>query len=553
MERRSRQLTMEHWSPCTERDLDVLHRQLGRAPRGVLAVARRCRYGAPQVIVSDPLPRSEDGKVRPFPTLFWLSCPYLIKAVGGLESQGHIAAFQERLRVDPAFAREMAAAHRRYAQLRLAVADPAVLHAVRHEAPEQYRVIAERGVAGIAAADGVKCLHTHLADYLGRGAGQGGGTAEPGVNPVGRAVCELLLARGVDLAGSPACRACAHAGRPAPRDGEPVAAIDIGSHSVRLWLGRSARRDGSGKRPGGWQVTRRRRALTRLGAGAATHESQGDGVALSAGAVQATLEALAAFARECRAVGATPVAAATAAVRRARDGGAFLRRVFEETGISAPLVSGEEEASLAFLGAVRSLPAAAGGGEAADGLCAVVDVGGGSTEVAVGSPGGDVLARASVPLGAVQATEAFRLGAPADPGQVAKVRSEARRQIEQAEALSSVLDEYPLSRVIAVGGTATSLAAVKLGLTRYEPERVHGTRLGAGELAQLVDRLAGLDLEARRQVPGLEPERADVIVAGGAVLCGVLAALGTERFTVSEADILEGLLWRTYPGNEAGP
>src|SRR5690606_36272105 len=135
---------MDHWSPCTGRDHDVLRRQLGRVPRGVLAVARRCRYGAPQVIVSDPLPREEDGRIRPFPTLFWLTCPYLVRAVGGLESQGHIAALQERLRTEPALANEMAAAHRRHAQLRLAVADPGTLAAVRQGAPEQYRVVAER-------------------------------------------------------------------------------------------------------------------------------------------------------------------------------------------------------------------------------------------------------------------------------------------------------------------------------------------------------------------------------------------------------------------------
>lgn len=194
------------WTECSREDLARLSEQMGRTPQGVLAVARRCRYGTPQVIVNDPLPVIR-GARRPFPTLFWLTCPYLVRAVGALEAQGWIGTMRQRLSESPSAARAMQRAHRAHAALRLRVGDPAELEGLRRRAPRQYAVLAETGVAGMRAVDGVKCLHTHLADYLGRGAQVRAREGEA-VNVIGAWTAQLLAERGVDLAGSPDCPGC---------------------------------------------------------------------------------------------------------------------------------------------------------------------------------------------------------------------------------------------------------------------------------------------------------------------------------------------------------
>lgn len=134
----------------------------------MLEVRTKCRWGYPQVIVNRPV-SALTSDLEVFPTLYWLTCPYLCREIAVLESTGVIAQFEERIAGDPAFAAAVAENHASYAQERLALIPKDVQRRLRQEYPERYQVLARSGVGGIRSPQGVKCLHTHAADYLARG------------------------------------------------------------------------------------------------------------------------------------------------------------------------------------------------------------------------------------------------------------------------------------------------------------------------------------------------------------------------------------------------
>lgn len=523
------------WTEVTEADLAVLERQLGRKPRAVAAVAARCRCGKPLVIVNRPVSEDASGKLSVFPTLFWLTSPYLVREVSALEAEGWIARLEERLAADPEWAQAMKASHAASAALRLKLASERELEMLRAASPRQYQVLAESGVAGMRTTSGVKCLHAHLADYLARR------RMDPGaVNPIGREVARLLLLRGVDLLGG-----CL------PPSGR-VGAIDVGSNSVRLFVGEL--RD-EGLRGVRFEPVCRELATTRLGA------AVGAGEPMQEAAMDATVEAISRFARRAAELGSAPLAgAATAAVRDAPNGGSLLLRIWEETGQSVPAISGEREAELAYLGVLHAF------GEPLPQLLWVIDVGGRSTEIVAGDAAGRVLFRRSLPVGAVRLTEERLSSGPVSSEVLAALRDDAKQALQAggiAAAKRSLVGEAGLGerpgassaagadrgaaeggavQVVAVGGTAATAAAVGLGLVEYDSDAVHMSRWGKEHVTGLIERLAPLSAEERRKIPGLQPSRADIIVAGLVILEQCLEALGAEEFAVSESDLLQGLL-----------
>lgn len=529
------------WTPVTAADLEELRRQLGRAPRGVVAVASRCRCGKPQVIVNRPIVADRSGRLTVFPTLFWLTSPYLVNAVSALEGAGWISRMRERLD-DPEVAAAMQATHEATVRLRLRLCRPEELRALEEQSPRQRRVLDETGVAGMRRTDGVKCLHAHLADYLGRL------KVDPSaVNPIGRATAELLLSQGIDLLG-----ACLPPTR-------RVAAIDVGSNSVRLFVGEwqpaQASRsqghidDARGRAGDGGEdlnpiaPSRRLRPVvrelvtTRLGKG------MQPGGRLEQGPREKTLAVLSAFAARALEAGVPhPVGAATAAVRDAADGAALLREVWEATGLSLPAISGEREAELTYLGVLRGFGEAGGRGP-----LVTMDVGGRSTELVVGGGDGKILWRTSLPLGAVRLTEAWVSTDPVSREELGSLRKAAAAVLEAVrEPLAAVQEQWMSGgkpEVAAVAGSATTLAAIKLELERYDPDAVHGSRWRTQDVTEVLERLAAMPLAERRRVKGLMPERADIIVAGLTVLEQCLLMLGADEFRVSEADILLGLVW----------
>jgi hypothetical protein len=151
--------------PIEERDLEIIRRQLGRPPRGVIAIERRCRWGYPQVIKVYPLLHGE-GEAFPFPTLFWLTCPALIEQLSALEHRGYIKELEKQLAEDEELRQEYYQNHRDYIAERWAAltAEDRALVEERGLAS----VLKERGIGGLADWDRVKCLHLHFAHHLAR-------------------------------------------------------------------------------------------------------------------------------------------------------------------------------------------------------------------------------------------------------------------------------------------------------------------------------------------------------------------------------------------------
>ncbi len=301
---------------------------------------------------------------------------------------------------------------------------------------------------------------------------------------------------------------------------ERFAAIDVGTNTVLLAV---AERRGAELAP-----VVERAEITRLGRGV---DRAGR---LEAPAIEETARVLERFAEEARALGARLVACvATSAVRDARNGEDFFRAA-RGAGLSPEVISGEEEARLVWVSAWRDF-----GGE---GPLAVLDVGGGSTEFVAGD-GPAPRRRLSVRMGAVRLTERVAPHDPPSAAELARMREEARR------AVAPLARAAPAGRglLVAVAGTVTTLAAVQQALPVYDAARVHGSRLSQGELEGLFRRLGSLPVAERAALPGMEPKRADVVVAGCAVLLEAMEAAGFDAVTVSDRGVRWGLLYERAP------
>jgi exopolyphosphatase/guanosine-5'-triphosphate,3'-diphosphate pyrophosphatase len=296
---------------------------------------------------------------------------------------------------------------------------------------------------------------------------------------------------------------------------ERIAAIDVGTNTVLLLVAERA--------AGGFAALRERAEITRLGRGV---DATGR---LDPAAIRETVEVLAAFAGEARALGASRIlCVATSAARDARNGRDFFEAARARAGIVPEVITGEEEARLVHGSAWQDF-----GGE---GPLAVLDVGGGSTEFTLGE-GPLPRVRHSLQVGAVRLTERHVRSDPPSEGDLAAVRAAAREALRPIAGAAA-----PGSRLVAVAGTVTTLSAVRQALPAYDAARVHGSILTAGELEDLLSRLERLPLSERAALPGMEPKRADVIVAGCAI---VLEALSIARFpelTVSNRGVRWGLL-----------
>ncbi|MGD0622948.1 MAG: Ppx/GppA phosphatase family protein [Thermacetogeniaceae bacterium] len=296
------------------------------------------------------------------------------------------------------------------------------------------------------------------------------------------------------------------------------AAVDIGTNSARLLIARLHNRQ--------LKPELRTLRMCRLGEGM----TRGDG--LQPQAVARTLQALQEFSGLLRLHGIRQVrAVATSAVREASNAALFVEQVRSQTGLPVDVISGEEEAYLSFLGACQSLPGVKQG--------TVVDIGGGSTEItfpsapASGHPGHPgALTSRSIPLGAVRLTER--------PLLLSEILAKLKPALEDLQAMGPV----PL---IGVGGTITTLAAVDQALPVYDPERVHGYRLPRAAVERILFFLATKTNQERKQISGLQPERADIIVAGTTILWAILGSLEAEQITVSEADLLDGIILTGLP------
>jgi exopolyphosphatase/guanosine-5'-triphosphate,3'-diphosphate pyrophosphatase len=222
------------------------------------------------------------------------------------------------------------------------------------------------------------------------------------------------------------------------------------------------------------------------------------------------------------------IAIATSAVRDAENSAAFLAELRERFALDATMVDGSEEAQLTYLGACAEQPRAES--------TLVIDIGGGSTELVVGS-GSRVDWYASLQAGVVRHTERHLPHDPPRAGELEALADDVRSLI------AAELEGEPIAHTelgIAVAGTPTALAAIDQELDPYDPDLVHGYRLSLPAIQRMCSLLSAKPLAERAQVPGLHPRRAPTIVAGVVILIQVMRAFGLGEVEVSEHDILYG-------------
>jgi exopolyphosphatase / guanosine-5'-triphosphate,3'-diphosphate pyrophosphatase len=304
----------------------------------------------------------------------------------------------------------------------------------------------------------------------------------------------------------------------------PVAAVDCGTNSTRLLVAR-------GGNDGALDQLDRRMVITRLGAGVDARR------ALDPAAVDRTLEVLRDFRRAMDDAGVERVrASGTSAVRDASNGTAFLDAAGDVVGAPVELLSGDEEAGLAFAGATAEL-------DPAEGPFLVVDIGGGSTEFIVGTTEPEGLV--SVDVGCVRLTERFLHSDPPRPEELSAAISVTQAHLEDVARVLPATREA--RRLVGLAGTVSTVAAVELGLHEYDRERIHHFRLTRAAAEDVFRTLATEARADRIHNPGLEEARADVIVGGCCVLVAVLRFFEAEALLVSEADLLDGLARSLLP------
>jgi exopolyphosphatase/guanosine-5'-triphosphate,3'-diphosphate pyrophosphatase len=294
----------------------------------------------------------------------------------------------------------------------------------------------------------------------------------------------------------------------------PVAAVDIGTNSVRLLIADAS----------GGEIVREMR-MTRLG--------QGVDVArrLAPEAVERTVRVIAEYAQLIAHHGGAPSrtrAVATSAARDAENRADFFDSVERALGVRPELLSGDDEARLSFAGATRGL-------DPAEGPFLVIDIGGGSTEIVLGTTAPEAVV--SVPLGCVRMTERHLASDPPTAAEIGACVADVTRTLGPVRA---AIDVGRARRVIGLAGTVAALAGLKLGLRRYDAARTHHARLTRAEVEAMFERLARATVAERRAMLA-EPARAETIVGGAAVLATILRELDLTELTASETDILDGL------------
>jgi exopolyphosphatase/guanosine-5'-triphosphate,3'-diphosphate pyrophosphatase len=295
---------------------------------------------------------------------------------------------------------------------------------------------------------------------------------------------------------------------------DPVAAIDLGTNTARLLIAE--------KDP--YRQLLLTRTITRLGGGFSREQG------LSEEAQQRSLAALKEFAARISEHRVTRVrAVATSAVRDAVNGGSFCQRVLAETGIRLEIIDGAEEALLTLRGVASIL-------DEQEGELAVFDVGGGSTEYTLAGEGEPLFSR-SLPIGVVRLTEG-KAG-------VAEMEDKIRRELAlfkgELEA-AGLLERFGRATLIGTAGTATTLAAIQIGMADYDYRRVNNHTMPRSEVERIFALLAPLSPGERLKIQGLEPGREDLIIAGTLVVLLTMRMFGFRSFKVSDSGLLEGLI-----------
>ena len=423
-------------------------------------------------------PFLDDG--TPMPTRYWLLGERETVIIGRLEAGGGVN--QAEADIGPIALEET---HNRYAAERDAAIDPT------HTGPRPFG-----GVGGTRI--GVKCLHAHFGWWL-----------AVGDDPVGQWVADKLSISRDDyiVTNNMPTR---------PVFTSPVAAIDIGTNSTNLLI----------VDPQGNEIVREVN-VTRLGKGVAASGTLDDQ------AIEATVQQLALYASLLNQHNVeTFRVTATEACRRAANANTFLDQAETTLGKRPEIITGAEEGQLAFRGALSKL-------DPHNGITIVVDIGGGSTEVMIGQ-GNSLQHTSSFPVGAVVLTETELHRDPPRPEELTNAIGLV------TDFMDDLVREQPqvldATRVVGVAGTIVTIAAVELGIARFDPVALHGMTLTRDAAEDVFRTLATESLTDRKSNPGLPAERADVIVGGCCALVGIMRRLRLPSITVSVHNLLDGVV-----------
>ena len=423
-------------------------------------------------------PFLDDG--TPMPTRYWLLGEHETVIVGRLEASGGVN--QAEADIGPTALEET---HIRYAAERDAAIDPT------HTGPRPFG-----GVGGTRV--GVKCLHAHFGWWL-----------AVGNDPVGQWVADKLDVSRDDYV-------VVNNVRTRPVFTSPVAAIDIGTNSTNLLI----------VDPQGNEIVREIN-VTRLGKGVAASGLLDDS------AITATVQQLAIYASLLNQHNVETLrVTATEACRRASNANTFLDQAQTVLGKRPEIISGVLEGQLAYRGALSKL-------EPHNGTTIVVDIGGGSTEVMIGV-GNELQHTVSFPFGAVVLTETELQRDPPRPEELTNAIGLV------TDFMDDLVREQPqvleATRVVGVAGTIVTIAAVELGIARFDPLALHDMTLTREAAEDVFRTLATESLADRKSNPGLPAERADVIVGGCCALVGIMRRLRLPSITVSVHNLLDGVV-----------
>ncbi|MEW6143826.1 MAG: Ppx/GppA phosphatase family protein [Thermodesulfobacteriota bacterium] len=302
-----------------------------------------------------------------------------------------------------------------------------------------------------------------------------------------------------------------------------IASIDIGSNTFRLLVSET----GEGASLKKLYICRE---ITRLGEGLAPGK-----MLISPNAMDRSLKALSGFSLKLKEYGVGKLrAVATSAVRESLNGQDFIRKVESETGISVDVISGDEEARLTVRGVLNSVSFGTPD-------CLIFDIGGGSTEY-IYIEGGEIREIASTGLGVVRLTEKYLGGETDTDSDIASLNRDVRGTI--ADGLSC----FPAAggdrlTLIGTAGTPTTLAAIELGLEKYDPALVNNFVLTRGMIERTLEILLGLPKTGRTKVPGLEKGREDLIISGISIVLNTMDRFSATSMVVSDAGLLEGVAY----------
>ena len=299
-----------------------------------------------------------------------------------------------------------------------------------------------------------------------------------------------------------------------------VAVIDIGSNSIKFFVGEQGTDSTI-------QTIVDKNDIARLGEGLSETGRIRDE------ALERNAQSVAAFAAEAKELGADIiVCVGTMALRSAANSADFVVRVKGLCGIEVQIIPGEEEARLSYLAILSGMPVP-------DGDLVIFDTGGGSTEFIFGH-GTELVNRFSVNLGAIRITEKFFADDPVKPGSTEAAMQEIDREFAQAG-----VNGRPV-KVVGMGGAVTSMGAVKHKMVKYDPDVMRGSALTKADIAEQIAAYREKTIAQRREMPGLQPKRADVILAGACILWDIVDRLGVDQLIISDRGLRHGLAFELF-------